>query len=471
MKKIVSKKILILFVGLLFIFANAPVYPQANFPDQALLKRAQAGDVQAQVEVGKIYLSGAKGLPADYFTAYDWFHKAELKNNAEAFYQIGRMHHYGQIGPLEIYSGMFDKSDYTGFQGGHPGANINYSKALTWYMKAAELNHAGAQYGIASIHAMEWQNGRQGRPNVDEAMNWYHKAAYNGNGNAVIDLYKIYKNGWSADGRTLVRADKNEAAKWYDRASNHEDPQIPFLLGLDSFRILNKKLEEEVVRLFLKAADQNYALAMFYMGWAYEGGWGVKQNQIEAAKWYRGAAENGGPEVQFMVGEKFEEGVGGRKGRDLDEAVKWYRSAGENGNAIMAYRVRAKFFEGRVGIQSVAAMEAGMKKSTYIQRSNAEAFKWYLKAASEGRSMVTPLNHYPYDNLWFINANQVVQTFYLEGKVVQKDEKAAEKWGFTITFSPGLNNNERNAFVIYEFLRHAKEIAEEWNVRWRQINP
>jgi len=44
MKKIVSKRILGLFAGLLFICANMPVYSQVNFPDQALLKKAQAGD-------------------------------------------------------------------------------------------------------------------------------------------------------------------------------------------------------------------------------------------------------------------------------------------------------------------------------------------------------------------------------------------------------------------------------------------
>jgi len=73
--------------------------------------------------------------------------------------------------------------------------------------------------------------------------------------------------------------------------------------------------------------------------------------------------------------------------------------------------------------------------------------------------------------LWFINANQVVQVFFLEGKIVPKDEKAAEKWGFTITIPPNLKNNEVNAVIISAFLRRAKEIAEEWNARWRQIIP
>jgi uncharacterized protein len=472
MKKIISKMVLVLFAGLLFVYANTPVYSQVNFPDQALLRKAQAGDVQAQVDVGKVYRSGAKGLPADYFAAYDWFHKAELKNNAEALYQIGSMHHNGQIGPLEIYSGMFDNSDYTGFQAGHPGSNINYSKALTWYMKAADLNHAGAQYAIATIHRMEWQNGRRGRPNVEESMNWYRKAADNGNGNAIIDLYRIYRDGWNdQDRRSLVRADRNEAAKWYDRALNHEDPQTIYQLALSLFIGGNKKQKEEAVGLFRRAADQNYAWAMYYLGKAYEHGDGVKDDRSESAKWYRKAAENGSPELQFLVGEEFEDGILGAKGRDIDEAVKWYRAAGENGNAMMAYKVGAKFFEGSVGIESVAAMEARMKATTYIKRSNAEAFKWYYKAASEGRSMVTPINHYPYDNLWFINANQVVQIFHLEGKVVEKDEKAADKWGFTITIPPNTKNNEVNILIISGFLRRAKEIAEEWNTRWRQIIP
>jgi len=519
MKKIVSKKVLVLFVGLLFIFANTPVYSQANFPDQALLKKAQAGDVQAQVEVGKIYLSGAKGLPVDYFTAYDWFHKAELKNDAEAFYQIGRMHHNGRIGPLEIYTrifdeiyaGVFDKNNHLKFQEGYPGANINYQKALTWYMKAAELNHAGAQYAIATIHAMTWQNGREVRPNVDEAMNWYRKAADNGNGDAMYALYRIYTYGWSSDGRMFVNANKNEAAKWYDKYSKalNED-RNPLLVRADELSNGNKKQKEERVRLLLEAAEQNDVDAMNLLGRAYEEGQGVKKDRIEATKWYRRAAENGDAEMQFRVGGKFEYGIlgakgrdfaeaakwfrraaengdaemqfrvgwkfengllGQKKGRDLDEAVKWYRAAGENGNAMMAYRVATKFFEGRVGIESGEAMQDRMKQVTYIKRSNAEAFKWYYKVATEGRSMLTPINHYPYDDLWFINAEQVVQTFYLEGKVVEKDEKAAEKWGFTIKFSPNESNDDKRLTVIYAFFRRAKEIDDEWNARWRQIIP
>jgi len=490
MKKFISKRVLVLFVGLLFVFANTPVYSQANFPDQALLKRAQGGDVQAQVEVGKIYLSGAKGLPVDYFTAYDWFHKAELKNDAEAFYQIGRMHQNGRIGPLEIYTiifddryaGIFDKNNHLKFQEGYPGANINYQKALTWYMKAAELNHADAQYAIATIHAMEWQNGREVRPNANEAMNWYRKAADNGNGDAMYALYKIYMYGWNVDGRTVVSANKNEAAKWsdmhgrwYAKTIDPEDPQRIYDSAFSLFREEYsgyKKQNEEAIRLFHKAAEQNVAWAMYYIARNYEMGYVGKKDLIEAAKWYRKAAENGDPWLQFKVGEKFEKGLlGQKKGRDLDEAVKWYRAAGENGNAMMAYRVATKFFEGWVGIESGEAMQERMKQVTYIKRSNAEAFKWYYKVATEGRSMLTPINHYPYDNLWFINAEQVVQTLYLEGKVVEQDEKAAEKWGFTIKFLPNESNDDKRLTVINAFFRRAKEIDEEWNARWRQINP
>ena len=527
MKKIVSKKVLVLFVGLLFVYANTPVYSQANFPDQALLKKAQAGDVQAQVEVGKIYLSGAKGLPVDYFTAYDWFHKAELKNDAEAFYQIGRMHQNGQIGPLGGYTGRLDNTDYSGFNAGHPGADINYQKAITWYMKAAEQNHVGAQYAVANLYAKEWQNGRQVKPNADEAMKWYRKAADNGSGAAIIALYKIYRDGWLYDEgwfkiTTFVKADKKEAAKWYDKAQNHEDPQTIYDLARELFKVdlFTEKEVKEAVRLFRKAAEQNVAWAMYYLGQAYEYGNSVKKDLSEAAKWYRKAAENGAPWLQFMVGEKFEDGfeVGwytndkeidydeaakwfraagengdpelqfrvGEKfdtgflsfekrrwgtdyyksgGRNSDEAEKWYRTAGENGNAMMAYKVAMKFFEGTVGISSTAAEEARKSSRTNIKKSNAESFKWFYKAAMEGRSMVTPLNHYPYDNLWFINAEQVLKQFYLEGKVVAKDEKAAEKLGFTV--APPLNSNN----VLTAFLRRAKEIDEEWNASWRQINP
>ena len=61
----------------------------------------------------------------------------------------------------------------------------------------------------------------------------------------------------------------------------------------------------------------------------YRYGNGVLQNDKEAVKWYRLAAEQGAPEAQHNLGFMYRYGKGVLQ--DDKEAVKWYRLAAEQG--------------------------------------------------------------------------------------------------------------------------------------------
>ncbi|WP_048942598.1 tetratricopeptide repeat protein, partial [Haemophilus influenzae] len=60
-------------------------------------------------------------------------------------------------------------------------------------------------------------------------------------------------------------------------------------------------------------------------------GQGVKQDDFEAVKWYRKAAEQGDANAQAYLGLAYTEGRGVRQ--DYTEAVKWFRKAAEQGHA------------------------------------------------------------------------------------------------------------------------------------------
>src|SRR5271157_4788209 len=60
-------------------------------PDKAsVLKRAQAGDVAAQIKMGNMYAIG-DGVPRDPDKAMDWFKKAADQGSAEGQYRLGGM--------------------------------------------------------------------------------------------------------------------------------------------------------------------------------------------------------------------------------------------------------------------------------------------------------------------------------------------------------------------------------------------
>ena len=70
----------------------------------------------------------------------------------------------------------------------------------------------------------------------------------------------------------------------------------------------------------------------------------VGQDQTEAAKWYRLAAEQGNATAQFNLGLKYELGEGIPK--NYTESVKWYRLAAEQGNAQAQYNLGVMYENG-----------------------------------------------------------------------------------------------------------------------------
>jgi hypothetical protein len=66
----------------------------------------------------------------------------------------------------------------------------------------------------------------------------------------------------------------------------------------------------EAVRWFRLAAEQGYDLAQFNLGNMYRDGDGVPENDVEAVKWYRLAAEQGQVNAQNELGLLYSSGVG-----------------------------------------------------------------------------------------------------------------------------------------------------------------
>jgi len=86
----------------------------------------------------------------------------------------------------------------------------------------------------------------------------------------------------------------------------------------------------DVNELTLKA-NQGDAEAQVNLGECYAKGEGVKQDYVEAVKWFRKAAEQGNVNAQYNLGLCYYNGYGVKQ--DDVEAVKWFRKAAEQGDA------------------------------------------------------------------------------------------------------------------------------------------
>ena len=90
----------------------------------------------------------------------------------------------------------------------------------------------------------------------------------------------------------------------------------------------------EAAKWWRKAAEQGDPIAQYNLGNSYHLGRGVPKDQVEAVKWTRKAAEQDDPPAQYNLGNSYANGEGVAK--DTVEAAKWYRKAADQGHAEAA---------------------------------------------------------------------------------------------------------------------------------------
>jgi TPR repeat protein len=78
-------------------------------------------------------------------------------------------------------------------------------------------------------------------------------------------------------------------------------------------------------RRFRPLAEQGDPQAQIRLGWMFEKGQGVQQNDQEAVKWYRKAAGQGNAEVQALLGEMYFKAVP----QDYVHAYRWFDLAAQ----------------------------------------------------------------------------------------------------------------------------------------------
>ena len=87
--------------------------------------------------------------------------------------------------------------------------------------------------------------------------------------------------------------------------------------------------DAEAVKWYRKAAEQGHADAQNNLGVMYASGRGVPEDAVEAVKWYRKAAGQGNADAQFILGFMYNDGRGVPK--DAVQAYAWFNIAAGRG--------------------------------------------------------------------------------------------------------------------------------------------
>ncbi|MBF0308085.1 MAG: sel1 repeat family protein [Magnetococcales bacterium] len=114
----------------------------------SLTAKAAGGDSEAQVELGKLYLSG-DGVPQDPHQAFGWMSKAAAKGNASGQLALGVMYNKGV------------------------GVATDFNEAAKWYRLSAEQGNVVGQRMMGEAYDL----GIGVEKNEDEAQKWYQRAA------------------------------------------------------------------------------------------------------------------------------------------------------------------------------------------------------------------------------------------------------------------------------------------------------
>ncbi|MBR2771571.1 MAG: SEL1-like repeat protein [Bacteroidales bacterium] len=201
---------------------------------------------------------------------------------------------------------------------------------------------------------------------------------------------KVEKKGMEVAAKQKSSGDKDLSIDERIKAAENGDVGAQLNLAL-MYGLRNDNVT--AAKWYRKAAELGDASAQTMLAWMYVKGWGVAKNEIEIEKWFRKGAEQGYAAAQYGLGYCYKDGIGVEQNES--EAIKWYRKAAEQGFANAQYELGNGYFDGEG-----------------ITQDKAEAVRWFRKAAEQGH----------------IEAQSKLASCYFSGSGVTKDYVESVKW-------------------------------------------
>ncbi|MBI4664442.1 MAG: sel1 repeat family protein [Verrucomicrobia bacterium] len=319
---------------------------EAETAIKAILLAAEKGNAEAQYLAGALFdvlvvkpsnfdtAMGRRKLdPSDVsgrLEAMKWYRKAAQQNHAEAEYRAG----------------------FILFVSNEPG---DKAESVRFFAKAADQEHAEAQWHLA----IWYERGTDPKAS-HEHTKWLLKAAHNGHALAQLVLGRLYYQGEKG-----LTKDHDQAGRRFREAAAQGDAEAQrslagWYLGRD---------DAEAFNWAKKAALQGDTQGQTLLAFHYKSGNGVPQNYLESVKWALKAAEKGDADAQTMLGHFYLQGNGVEK--DFGEAVRWFRKGAVQGNARAQGGLGACYYHGDGVPQDFVA-----------------AYMWFNLAAAAGDKVI-----------------------------------------------------------------------------------
>lgn len=302
---------------------------------------------RARNELGRLYQLGKDGVAIDYEQALYWYQKAEEHGSqwCKGSVKFLQKHMQG----IEEYRQAAERGNAAAqYSLGRDEENLeHHEKAFDWYQKSAQQGHINAQFHLAQAY----KKGQGVAKNHEQAVYWYRQIAT----------------------RDMTELENYEQFDyWYQQKLEIDNTQF------DLNQRKNETQENYAQRRYLwYRVKEKYVEAQFNLGYAYDRGEGIHQDDKQALDWYRKASENGHKRAQFFLGCAYYDGQG--VPQDYQQAVYWYQQAAPDTDR---YTEGDRADTGDIDAQFNLAY--AYQKGEGISQDDGKAVYWYAKVAKQG---------------------------------------------------------------------------------------
>lgn len=240
-------------------------------------KLAEAGDAEAQFELGALYLYGA-GINGQLVISIDeekcieWWERSAHQGNLAAADALGDLLSYGD--------------DYP----------INYARAAEFYEIASKGGVAWAKRRLGWLYS----NGLGLPENKSKAIALFEEASAAGDGISMYNLGCAYFGG---DG---VVVDWEKAKYWYQQAMKTDDEEAvtKSKQNLATIKMLESDTNptKQDFETYLQGAELGQETGQLATAECYLNGWGVAKDVEKAIYWFKEAAKQGNLDAQTSLG-------------------------------------------------------------------------------------------------------------------------------------------------------------------------
>ncbi len=436
-----------------------------------LFEKALNNDVDALLELGKIYYDGKSG-EEDMDKAFVFYQKAfELEpENLKAINRLANCYYYG-IGTkknieraLELYRNAANS--------GNRNAQYNLASALEemcdpecicWYEKLCENGDSDCAVKLANIYKED----KLVRQDIEKYFEWLNRASELGNKNATTELGRNYLEG------ELCEYNSEKGIKFLNEAVEKGSSEAAKLLSI-AYIVNNKDLDlAEKWAMKASFAGEHIVLNLLAEDYCY-GKNGIASNETKAFELYLFDALCGSVDSCFDVANCYYNGIGTKL--DKQQAIVWYEKACLNGSfhsfsaLMVAYKEceidewESKFFN----IATKAADEGYCAGMTYLYNcyidgigteKNPEKALSYLRRAADGE--------------YFAACIELGRCYcFGENGVEQNSAKAVSLWNIAsdngnaqakhnlgMLYSVGADGVEKNTELAVKFLTEASDLG------------